>query len=322
MVKIHRIWFNTERMDREDHYKITLFSRPRVSIHVDEYIWSFIEENIVKPHKLMRSEKHEYLLDIAFGQFDPAKHRYFPLSSYNGLLREGVEMDSANRSYFREDFAGGKDRTTWFSPNKIWTNCGDKVLNVDIKAANVSENITPREYADLLFDGIGAALVFNFKRLKREEFDGLKPKIDWSIVESFPFPAPFEEQRYIGDEGEIHVYSWDGRKETTLVGPYSVRKLYLEHFAVQVWSKIDFDTGKVIFLDATRKEDMLQVEYPNCFLLDMGWYQDRYIISIIQNFDWTHPVQQYETAERNQLPKLLTEAVRLVEKESQSAGAN
>ena len=90
---------------------------------------------------------------------------------------------------------------------------------------------------------------------------------------------------------------------------------------MQVWSKIDFDTGKVIFLDATRKEDMLQVEYPNCFLLDMGWYQDRYIISVIHNFDWANPVQQYETTETNQLPKLLTEAVRLVEKESQSAGA-
>lgn len=91
---------------------------------------------------------------------------------------------------------------------------------------------------------------------------------------------------------------------------------------MQVWSKIDFDTGKVIFLDASRKEDMLQVEYPNCFLLDMGWYQDRYIISVIHNFDWANPVQQYETTETNQLPKLLTEAVRLVEKESQSAGAN
>lgn len=91
---------------------------------------------------------------------------------------------------------------------------------------------------------------------------------------------------------------------------------------MQVWSKIDFDTGKVIFLDATRKEDMLQVEYPNCFLLDMGWYQDRYIISVIHNFDWANPVQQYETTETNQLPELLTEAVRLVEKESQSAGAN
>ena len=91
---------------------------------------------------------------------------------------------------------------------------------------------------------------------------------------------------------------------------------------MQVWSKIDFDTGKVIFLDATRKEDMLQVEYPNCFLLDMGWYQDRHIISVIHNFDWANPVRQYETTETNQLPKLLTEAVRLVEKESQSAGAN
>ena len=84
---------------------------------------------------------------------------------------------------------------------------------------------------------------------------------------------------------------------------------------MQVWSKMDFDTGKVIFLDATRKEDMLQVEYPNCFLLDMGWYQDRYIISVIHNFDWANPVQQYETTETNQLPKLLTEAVRLVEKD-------
>ena len=91
---------------------------------------------------------------------------------------------------------------------------------------------------------------------------------------------------------------------------------------MQVWSKMDFGAGEIIFLDITQKEDMLQVEYPNYFLLYMGWYQDRYIISIIQNFDWTHPVQQYETAERNQLPKLLTEAVRLVEKESQSAGAN
>lgn len=91
---------------------------------------------------------------------------------------------------------------------------------------------------------------------------------------------------------------------------------------MQVWSKMDFDTGKVIFLDATRKEDMLQVEYPNCFLLDMGWYQDRYIISVIHNFDWANPVQQYETTETNQLPKLLTEAVGLVEKESRSAVVN
>lgn len=47
---------------------------------------------------------------------------------------------------------------------------------------------------------------------------------------------------------------------------------------VQAWRKVDFGTGTVTFLDDTQKEDMLQVEYPNGFLLDMGWYQDRYII--------------------------------------------
>jgi hypothetical protein len=88
------------------------------------------------------------------------------------------------------------------------------------------------------------------------------------------------------------------------------------------WRHVDFGTGKVIFLDVTRKEDMLQVEYPNCFLLDMGWYQDRYIISVIHNFDWANPVQQYETTETNQLPALLMEAVYLVEKESRSAVVN
>ena len=158
------------------------------------------------------------------------RHRYYPLSPYNGTLREGVKPDSANGWYPREDFADSEERTTWFSPDKIWTNCGNKVLDVNIDAANVSASITTREYADLLFDGIGSALVFNFKRLKREEFDALKSEIDWSVVESFPFPAPFEDQQYIGDEGKIHVYSWDGRQETTLVGPYSVRELYLEHF--------------------------------------------------------------------------------------------
>ena len=53
-----------------------------------------------------------------------------------------------------------------------------------------------------------------------------------------------------------------------------------------------------------------------------GWYQDRYIISVIHNFDWANPVQQYETTETNQLPALLMEAVYLVEKESRSAVVN
>ena len=89
MVEINRVWLNVDT----DTNKITLFGRPRVSIHVDEYIWSLIEEHIVKPHKLMRSEKHKYLLKIAFGRFDPVRHRYYPLSpvqrAASGRCRDG-----------------------------------------------------------------------------------------------------------------------------------------------------------------------------------------------------------------------------------------
>ena len=95
MVEIDRVWLNVDT----DTNKITLFSRSRVSIRVEEYIWSLIEEHIVKPHKLMRSEKHKYLLKIAFGRFDSVRHRYYPLSPYNGPLREGVKPDSANGWY-------------------------------------------------------------------------------------------------------------------------------------------------------------------------------------------------------------------------------
>ena len=44
MVEINRVWINVDT----DTNKIILFGRPRVSIRVDEYIWSLIEEHIVK----------------------------------------------------------------------------------------------------------------------------------------------------------------------------------------------------------------------------------------------------------------------------------
>ena len=88
---------------------------------------------------------------------------------------------------------------------------------------------------------------------------------------------------------------------------------------VQAWRKVDFGTGTVTFLDDTQKKICCKWNIQTDFCLDMGWYQDRYIISIIHNFDWTHPVKRYETADGSQLPALLTEAVRFVEKKSRTA---
>lgn len=79
---------------------------------------------------------------------------------------------------------------------------------------------------------------------------------------------------------------------------------------------MDFGAGRVIFLDEMKKEDMLQVEYPNQLLLDMGWYQNVYMICIIRDFDWEHPIIQYTAADKKRLPDLLAEAVRCVEEVS------
>lgn len=86
----------------------------------------------------------------------------------------------------------------------------------------------------------------------------------------------------------------------------------------QLWYKVNFGSRQITYLDEIKKEDMLQVEYPNHFLLDMGWYQDRYVIHIIQNFDWEHPVMQYIVEDENQLSNILVQAICDIEKVSKN----
>ena len=81
----------------------------------------------------------------------------------------------------------------------------------------------------------------------------------------------------------------------------------------QPWSKVNFGSGKITFLDEIQKEDMLQVEYPNQLLLDMGWYRTKYLIQIVQNDDWEHPIKQYRTKEKQQIQVLLGKAVQYME---------
>lgn len=226
MIKIQRLFLNID-----DDDKLILFSRPRVSYEVDKYLWSFIEENVLRYRNLMKSTKHDYIICICLKKFDPHKHRYLIASTYNGALKYELNDDSCQR-YPLSDFTQAKERTTWFEPSKIWTNCGDKVLDVDVMSTLVDEYITPRQYADLVYDGMGAALVFNYKRLTKEIFDEQKLNLDWDFIDSFHFPAPFEEQQYLGDNDIIYRYSWDGKVKKDIIGPYVVKDIYLKHFGL------------------------------------------------------------------------------------------
>ena len=61
-VEINRVWLNVDT----DTNKITLFVRPRVSIHVDEYIWSLIEEHMDAYESLEKKIMEKYHLKEPF----------------------------------------------------------------------------------------------------------------------------------------------------------------------------------------------------------------------------------------------------------------
>lgn len=72
-----------------------------------------------------------------------------------------------------------------------------------------------------------------------------------------------------------------------------------------MFEKFDFTPGVIInnsFGDINNmqlnndnddlQEDMLQVEYPNDYLIDAGWYGgiDKFIIFLIKDCDWDNPI--------------------------------
>ncbi|MBC1375081.1 hypothetical protein HCB45_09125 [Listeria sp. FSL L7-0091] len=49
------------------------------------------------------------------------------------------------------------------------------------------------------------------------------------------------------------------------------------------------------------KEDILQVQYPNDLLLDVGFYGEQYKIFVIKNLNWEEPVVVYALTDFNDM---------------------
>ena len=70
------------------------------------------------------------------------------------------------------------------------------------------------------------------------------------------------------------------------------------------FESIDFKKGVIEYIETdfsqkNLREDMLQVAYPNEYLLDIGWYgsHNGFIIHIIKNQDWDKPVLKTHTTQ-------------------------
>ncbi|MDF7647057.1 hypothetical protein F3J38_13665 [Pantoea sp. Acro-805] len=65
------------------------------------------------------------------------------------------------------------------------------------------------------------------------------------------------------------------------------------------------------------KEDMLQVEFPSGFILDIGWrpsfnIQGSFFVSLIKNYDWETPMFSDSASNIEVLKLKVFEAIRLV----------
>ena len=66
------------------------------------------------------------------------------------------------------------------------------------------------------------------------------------------------------------------------------------------------------------REDLMQVEYPDNYVIDVGWdpsfdLNGTFRILVIKDGDWENPVYAHHTTNLNDLRKLLENAVSLIE---------
>ena len=96
--------------------------------------------------------------------------------------------------------------------------------------------------------------------------------------------------------------------------------------------KIDFKLGKIIYdefhIDFSKPfseqldsltEDLLQVEYENGYLIDLGWYPEfddkgKFTLQLIKNGDWRNPVYKKSFRNCKQLKKSLLCVIYILEK--------
>ena len=94
---------------------------------------------------------------------------------------------------------------------------------------------------------------------------------------------------------------------------------------------IDFKSGKIeydqfnINFDISFKdqpesllEDLLQVNYQNRYIIDLGWYPEfdsngSFIIYIIGDYNWDRPIKTRKCREKKDLKNNLVEFVNIVE---------
>lgn len=193
------------------YYK-SLLARPRISCKVSEYVFDFLNENLLKPNKVLQNGKYVYVFTLSFSPSIP-KNRKSPFPYISPFATE-------TRLFFGQ---------RGFEPHEKV----EKWATLSVIADDIDQSITPYEYATVVFKMFADFLLSNNKKFDKEVFDKLILQLDKTYIESFVFPASFEEQRYSLDDIEMPViplsagYDWVDIDKWTKINP---KVEYLKHY--------------------------------------------------------------------------------------------
>jgi hypothetical protein len=187
----------------------SLLTRPRVSHKVSEYVFDFINQNLLKPNNVLQSDKYVYEFTFSFSFSIPKR----------------------NFSY-TSPFAS--DKRLYFSPRGFQTfERIEKWATLIVIADDIDQTIQPYEYATVVFKMFADFLLTNYKKFDKATLDVLLTSMDRQHIESFAFPAAFEEQQYSLDDIEYPVMpltkesDWASISEWTTINP---KVEYLKHY--------------------------------------------------------------------------------------------
>jgi len=171
---------------------------------VSEYVFDFINENLLKSNKVLQSDKYVYIFTLSFSPSIP-KNRKFPFPYKSPFATE-------TRLFF-----GQKGFRTF---EKV-----EKWATISVIADDIDQSITPHEYATVVFKMFADFLLNNYKKFDKEVFDKLILQLDKTYIESFAFPASFGDQQYSLDNIELPViplsegYNWVDLGTWTKIDP-------------------------------------------------------------------------------------------------------
>ena len=152
--------------------KIKLEDNPKISFKVRDYVWSYIFENLLKPKKILIDNKYSYRITLTLEKYNPDKHKYSTDSPFN-------------------------TSSTKFRPEPKFNTQGSlKFALVGVVSDKLSSDISPTDYANIIYDAFGAFLIVISKKVTKEEFDELKNKLDYNYINSLPHPATIDECRF------------------------------------------------------------------------------------------------------------------------------